>query len=342
MMKEAQVLMERCDEAAEKLIGISFSKSLSGTVRTSHTLVLKKLPQALGLHWFPNCANFFSMKVVLAQISPHLGDMDKNFDVHVNLVEKAKKSAAELIIFPELSLTGYTLQDFVPDLALKPDESSIFERLRQMSKDISLVVGFVEEKERGLFFNSAAFLSGGKIRHIHRKVFLPTYGMFEELKFFGQGKNFLTFESPFGKAGMMICYDFLHYGAGYLLFAGGSEVIIVLSAAPGRGISGENGWETSHMWELMGESLARFSTSFVIYVNRVGFEDGKSFAGGSYIYNPGGKLLAKASYGDEEFLVTDIDLEEIRTFRKKWPYRRDEKPEIILEALKRIVEKYEY
>jgi predicted amidohydrolase len=165
--------------------------------------------------------------------------------------------------------------------------------------------------------------------------------MFDELKFFGQGKNFLTFASPFGEAGLMICYDFLHYGAGYLLFAGGSEIVIVISAAPGRGISGKDGWETSHMWELMGETLSRFSTSFVIYANRVGFEDGKSFAGGSFIYNPGGKLLAKASYGNEEFMVTDIDLEEIRTFRKKWPYKRDEKPEIILEALKRIVRKYE-
>lgn len=281
------------------------------------------------------------MKVAIAQIAPHLGDVNKNFDLHVNLVERAKKNRADLIVFPELSLTGYTLQDFVPDVALKPGNAPLFHRLKQLSKDISLVVGFVEEKERGLFFNSAAFLAGGKILHIHRKVFLPTYGMFEELKFFGQGKNFGTFSSPFGRAGLMICYDFLHYGAGYLLFAGGSEIIIVLSAAPGRGISGKEEWETSHMWELMGESLSRFSTSFVIYANRVGFEDGKSFAGGSFIYNPGGILLAKAPYVDEDFIVTDINLDEIRMFRKKWPYKRDEKPEIICEALKRIISKYE-
>jgi predicted amidohydrolase len=281
------------------------------------------------------------MKVAIAQIAPHLGDVEKNFNVHLNLVDRAQKNKVDLLIFPELSLTGYTLQDFVPDVALKPDKSPLFQQLKQLSKDMSLVVGFVEEKERGLFFNSAAYLSDGEILHIHRKVFLPTYGMFEELKFFSQGKNFLTFESPFGKTGLMICYDFLHYGAGYLLFTGGSEIVIVLSAAPGRGISGEDGWETSHMWELMGESLSRFSTSFVIYANRVGFEDGKSFAGGSFIYNPGGKLLAKAPHGDEEFMVTDIDLDEIRVFRKKWPYKRDEKPEIVLEALKRIVKNYE-
>ena len=99
------------------------------------------------------------MKVAIAQIAPHLGDMEKNLDIHVNLVERAQKNKVNLLVFPELSLTGYTLQDFVPDVALRPDESPIFQRLKQLSKGISLVVGFVEERERGLFFNSAAYLS---------------------------------------------------------------------------------------------------------------------------------------------------------------------------------------
>ena len=97
----------------------------------------------------------------------------------------------------------------------------------------------MEKKDNGLFFNSAAYLSEGEINHIHRKVFPPTYGMFEEIKFFAQGKNFHTFSAPIGKTGMMICYDFLQLGAGYLLFAGGADIIIVLSAAPGRGHSEE-------------------------------------------------------------------------------------------------------
>lgn len=281
------------------------------------------------------------MKVALAQISSHLGDVRKNFDLHLQYIQKAKKKNADLLVFPELSLTGYTLKDLVEEVALNPENSRLFNRLKAESRQISLVFGFVEEKERGLFYNSAAFLSGGKIHHIHRKVFLPTFGMFEEARFFAQGKNFNTFPTPYGNTGMMICRDFLNYGASYLLFAGGSEIIIILSAAPGRGISDKAYYETSRMWESMGEVISRFSTAFLIYCNRVGFEDGKHFAGGSYICNPMGQLIAKASYLDKDFLLQDINLNDIRETRKKWPYKRDDKPEVILEALKRIVKKYE-
>ncbi|UCC40990.1 MAG: nitrilase [Candidatus Aminicenantes bacterium] len=281
------------------------------------------------------------MKVALAQFSPHLGDVKKNFNLHLQYIEKAKKKNVDLLVFPELSLTGYTLKDLIEAVAITPGKSSLFEKLKTLSRHLSLVLGFVEEKEKGIFYNSAAFLSEGKILRIHRKVFLPTFGMFEEAKFFAQGKNFNTFSTPFGNAGMMICRDFHSYGASYLLFAGGTEIIIIISAAPGRGVSGEEHYETSHMWEVMGEVISRFSTTFLIYCNRVGFEDGKHFAGGSFIFNPAGQLIAKASYVDKDFLIQNIDLKEIREARKKWTYKRDDKPEVILEALKRIVSKYE-
>lgn len=280
------------------------------------------------------------MKVALAQISPNLGDVKKNLDLHFHYIDEAKKENVELLIFPELSLTGYTLKDLIHEVAICPQSSPVIGQLQKASQEISLVLGFVEE-ERGLFYNSAAFLSQGKILHIHRKIFLPTYGMFEEAKFFAQGKNFRTFTTPFGKAGMMICYDFLHYGASYLLFAGGSGLNIITSAAPGRGVDDDQSFATSSMWELMGKTISRFSSAFVLYCNRVGLEDGKVFAGGSFIYNPAGNLVAQSPYVDEDFLVVDIDLNEIKTYRKKWPYRRDDKPEIILEALKRVIKDYE-
>jgi predicted amidohydrolase len=281
------------------------------------------------------------MKVALAQISPHLGNLRKNLDLHFQSIEKAKKKKADLLIFPELSLTGYTLMDMVDELSLEPGKNPIFKELKAASREISLVVGFVEEMEKGLFYNSAAFFSKGKILHIHRKVFLPTFGMFDEARFYAQGKNFHTFPTPFGKAGMMICRDFLSYGASYLLFAGGAEIIIAISAAPGRGTAQEESYETSRMWEIMGETISRFSTVFLIYCNRVGFEDGKHFAGGSFIFNPAGEMIARAAYVDKDFLFYEINLDEVREIRKKWPYKRDDKPEIILEALKRIVREYE-
>lgn len=281
------------------------------------------------------------MKIALAQISPKLGDTQWNFQLHTEYIQKAQKKNVDLLVFPELSLTGYSLKDMVEEIAVDPHSDPLFKKLKDLSRDIAFVVGFVEEKEKGLFWNSAAYFSRGKLSHIHRKVYLPTYGMFEELKFFDEGKNFHTFPTTFGKTGMLICYDFLHISSSYLLFLGGSELIIVISAAPGRGFTDDEGYASSRMWELMGEAVSRFFQSFVIYCNRVGFEDGKSFAGGSFIYDPGGRLIAKSPYIDEDFLVQDIDMEDIRRHRRSRPYRRDEKPEVTLEAFKRIVASYE-
>jgi len=283
------------------------------------------------------------MKIALAQMSPHLGNIQRNFDLHLQAIEKARREKAGLLIFPELSLTGYLLKDLVETAALDPDKSPMFKEFKALSRDISLVLGFVEEKsqEKGLFYNSAAFLDKGKVLHIHRKVFLPTSGMFDEGRFFAPGRNFRTFSTPHGNMGLLICRDFLHFAASYLLFAGGTEIIIVISAAPGRGLAGKNRFATSRMWELMGEAISRFSSAFVIYCNRAGLEDGIVFAGGSFIFDPFGKRLVQAPYFENHLLVQEVDPAEIRRARKNWPFKRDDKPEVILEALKRIVHDYE-
>lgn len=282
------------------------------------------------------------MRVVLAQTAPRLGNIQKNLELHLQAIEKARKEKADLIVFPELSLTGYKLRDLVETVAADPDRSKEIRELKRLSKDIALVFGFVEEREaeKGLFYNSAAFCAKGKILHVHRKVFLPTFGLFEELRFFAPGRNFRTFETPWGKMGLMICRDFLHYNASYLLYAGGAETMIVISAAPGRGLSGNKGFASSRMWELMGEAMGRFSQAFVLYCNRVGLEDGVAFAGGSFIFNPMGQRLAQAAYFQPELLVRELDMNEVRKARKNWPFKRDDKPEVTLEALQRIVRGY--
>lgn len=284
---------------------------------------------------------FFPMRIALAQITPILGDLEKNFERHRQYIENARQNKVDLLVFPELSLTGYSLKDLTPEVALHPQENPYFQEFKERSRDIAFVIGFVEEKQRGLLYNASAYFSGGELLHVHRKVFLPTYGMFEESKFFAQGKNVRTFSTPFGPTGMAICYDFLHLGTGYLLFAGGAEIILTVSAAPGRGISEHEAYGSSHMWELMGEALSRFSTSFVIYCNRVGIEDGVTFAGGSFIYDPSGKQIARAPLLDEDFLIRDIDLEDLRTRRRHRTYKRDDKPEIVLTALQRIIADHE-
>jgi len=272
-------------------------------------------------------------------MAPRLGNIKKNLDLHLQTIEKARKASVDLLVFPELSLTGYKLRDLVETVAVDPAKAPEIRALKARSKDIALVFGFVEERpaEKGLFYNSAAFCAEGRILHIHRKVFLPTFGLFEEARFFAPGRNIRTFDSPWGKMGLLICRDFLHYNASYLLYAGGAETMITISAAPGRGLSGDKEFASSRMWELMGEAMGRFSQAFVVYCNRVGIEDGVVFAGGSFIFNPMGERLSQAAYFEPELLIREIDMNEIRRARKNWPFKRDDKPEVTLETLQRIV-----
>ncbi len=283
------------------------------------------------------------MKIALAQISPFLGDVSRNLDLHLEYAEKARQAKADLLVFPELSLTGYKLRDLVAETARDPRSSGEFKKLRQASRGVALVAGFVEEKpqERGLFYNSIVFLHKGSIFHIHRKVFLPNSGMFEELRFFARGRDVRAFGTPWGRTGMLICRDFLHLNAHYLLFADGAEISITASAAPGRGAEDEAGFATSRMWELMGETIARTTGSVVVYCNRVGVEDGATFAGGSFVFDPFGRRVAQAPYADSSFLLAEIDPAGIRRARQAMPLKRDDRPEVTLANLERIVHRDE-
>jgi predicted amidohydrolase len=243
------------------------------------------------------------MKIALAQIAPKLGDVEANIDTHLEIIEKARKRKVGLVCFPELGLSGYTLKDLVEEVALDPASDPRFR----------------------------------KIVAAHRKVFLPTGGIFEEAKFFAQGRDFRTFKAPFGRAGLLVCRDFLQYGSSYVHYASGADLIICISAAPGRGVAGGEAFETSRMWELMGEAVSYFSTAFVLYTNRVGSEDGVTFAGGSFVFAPGGRLVARGSAIDPELVVCRIDLADVREGRRKWLFKRDEKPEAIWRSLERIV-----
>ena len=281
----------------------------------------------------------WAVKVALAQIAPRLGDLDANVKLHLDVLARARRAKADLVVFPELGLTGYTLKDLVEDVAIDPDTHPLFSRLMSRTCGLSAVFGFVEERpvERGLFYNAAAFVSDGRLLHVHRKVYLPTNGLFEEAKFFAQGREFRTFAAPWGRVGLLICRDFLHYGANYVHYASGADIIICISAAPGRGIEGGDAFATSRMWELMGEAMSVFSTAFVVYANRAGLEDGVSFGGGSFVYAPGGKRIARAAYLDPDLVVCPIDLSDVREARRKLPLKLDEKPEAIWRSLERIV-----
>src|SRR5262245_24233345 len=140
-----------------------------------------------------------TLRLALAQIEPVLGDLDSNVSRHLTWARKAVRAGADLVVFPELSLTGYPLQDLVAEVAVPLHPPRPLQPLLDMSRRIAMVVGLVEETPAHRFHNSALFLSGGRVRHVHRKVYLPTYGMFDEGRFFAAGDRLEAFATPFGR-----------------------------------------------------------------------------------------------------------------------------------------------
>lgn len=274
------------------------------------------------------------VRVALAQLAPKLGDPEANLRVHLDTVAQARRQEAQLVVFPELSLTGYHLLDQVPDVALVPGTGPLAE-LEKASAGIDIVVGFVEEGSGYRFYNSAAYLSDGRVLHIHRKLFLPTYGMFQEGRDFAPGERLRGFAAPFGPSGILICEDLWHSACPWLLAQDGAESIIVLSNGPTRGARG--GRLTSiDVWQELLRVTARFQTTYLIYANRVGCEDGLTFGGGSTVVDPFGRIVVEAPALDEALVCADLDGEVLRRARTTYPLLRDEDLEMVNRELNRI------
>lgn len=278
------------------------------------------------------------LRVALAQIETRLGDVPANLERHLEWVEKARREGAELLLFPELSLTGYVLQDLSVPVALRPDEDEpVFRALRRASREIDLVAGFVERDARQRVFIAAAYLSRGEIVHVHRKVYLPTYGLFDEGRFFAWGDDVRAFDTRFGRFGILICEDFWHVSPPYLLWLDGAEVMLLISASPGRGISEGEKLESAHWVERINQAYASLFTTFVVHTNRTGFEDGLAFWGGATAFDPRGNLLARGPYHEEALTVVDLDLAELRRTRARLPLLRDERTAMVERHLARIL-----
>jgi len=278
------------------------------------------------------------LKIALAQIATKLGDVSANLEKHMELIHQAQAAGAELIVFPELSLTGYCLQDLVPSVAHEVCvDDPVFRPLLEASQKIDIVVGFVEEDQRHRFFIAAAYLSGGQVVHIHRKAYLPTYGLFDEGRFFAWGDSIRAFDTRFGRVGILICEDFWHASPPYLLWLDGADLFLFTSASPGRGLGRQPALESARWVEDINRAYANLFTSFVVHSNRTGFEDGLNFWGGSTIYDPNGELIAKGPYHEETLLISEVDMNQLHRTRARLPLLRDERTALTMRELQRIL-----
>jgi predicted amidohydrolase len=278
-------------------------------------------------------------RAAIAQIDPRLGDLPANLALYEEKIRQGIRAGADLLLFPELSLTGYFLRDMVPEIALKLSSKEI-EALKKLSREIAFVAGLVEESRDYRFYNSAVYFEAGEIRHVHRKVYLPTYGMFDEQRYFARGDRVRAFDSKFGRLALLICEDLWHPSTVYLTALDGALAVLCPSASPLRGMSDHQPQdENARYWELLNRAYAQTFGIFMIYGNRSGFEDGVGFWGGSEILDPFGREVAKAKYYEEDFILGEVSLESVRRKRAMAPLLRDEDIDLTINELLRIRER---
>jgi predicted amidohydrolase len=285
------------------------------------------------------------MQVAAAQFNPLLGDLVGNREAHLAAVAEAETAGAALLLFPELSLTGYALRDLVADVALAP-EDPFFTPLLEASRRLALCVGFAERDTRGRLYNSQAFLAEGRLLHVQRKVFLPTYGLFEEGRFFARGEQIRAFDSPLGRLGLLICNDWWHAAAPLLLAQDGAQLFLAPAASPLRGLTprptSAPGWmespggENGRVWYGLLAAHAKMQSTPILFCNRVGFDDGVGFWGGTSYWGPNGLRQVGLDHADPGLLLADWNPEETRRERAYSPLLRDENLPLLATELERL------
>lgn len=278
------------------------------------------------------------LNVGLAQIYPKLGHVHANLEKHLDYIARAEEAGVDLLIFPELSMTGYQVQDLVPEVAIRADDSDeVFAAMLDASHKLDVMFGFVQRDKRNRYYTACAYLSAGECLHVHHKVYLPTYAMFDEGRYFDQGEAVRSFDTRFGRVGMLICEDFWHISPPYLLWMDGADMLLLQSASPSRGLDAGDRLSGSRWVELVNQAYGSMFTSYILHCNRVGYEDGKNFWGGSSVVDPNGEFLTCGLYFDEALITQQIDLNQVTRTRSRLPLLRDERPDMLLREMSRIV-----
>ncbi len=280
------------------------------------------------------------LRIALAQLAPQLGQLEANLERHRDLLRDARGRGAGLVVFPELGLTGYLLQDLAGEVAMRLDDPRLAALASETAGGGSAVVSFVEESGDHRVFIAAALMEDGEIRHVHRKVFLPTYGQFDERRFFAAGDTLRTAPSRLGVGiGVAVCEDFWHLQTPQLLALDGAQLLINVSSSPGRDLAARNevGLGTATSWRTLMRTYAQLTTSFVVFVNRVGVDESMTFWGGSEVIGPSGEAVFSAPFFDDDLYLVDVNLEDVRRERIALPLLRDERLELQARELGRII-----
>jgi predicted amidohydrolase len=277
-------------------------------------------------------------RLALAQMDPVLGDLDANIIKHLALADRAAAAGAQVVVFPELSLTGYSVKDMNWDLALNlREEPGPLAPLVEKGKSITIIAGGVEEGESFGIFNAAFCFEAGTVRSVHRKTYPPTYGMFEEFRYFSRGSEVRAFDTRHGRFGVLICEDLWHLPLPYLLALDGAALIVTLVASPTRVGGNEPELPIAAVNSGNHRAYARLLSVYIAFCNRIGYEDGVNFWGGSEVVGPSGEVAAAAKLFEEDLVIADIDDEEVRRARRFSRHFLDDDPALVAAELRRLL-----
>jgi predicted amidohydrolase len=302
------------------------------------------------------------MKVAVYQTSPALLDLKANLEDVIGKIHQGREKGAELIVFPELALTGYFVGQRYHKMALKMDSKEI-KQLASATKGTAAVVGFIEESQSMNFYNSALVAVDGEILFAYRKLNLPNYGVFEERKYFSHGKQIPVFRLNDFTIAVLICNDLWHPSLPYLGVCQKADVFVSIFSSS----EGSMGTEFSNIesWGIINTFYSRIFGIYNICANRVGVEEWKekrsvlaaetsqlisvddpdqppqeqtfNFWGGSEIINPFGQQIAKAALHKEDEIFAEISKDLLRRKKILLPYLRDDDPHFTYRELQRIL-----
>lgn len=278
------------------------------------------------------------LRLRVEQTAPVLCDPDANLARLVAAQATAAADGVELLVTPELALTGYDVRDRVHALALPHGET----RFPALANGPDVVLGAAEMGPGFVPYNVALHLRGGEVLHRHRKIYLPTYGMFDEARWFGAGRRVRAYDAGGGwRVGLLVCEDLWHPSLTWLLATAGAHLVVVQAAAGGRGAlaGGANGgrFASWHAWEQLACAAAIAYGIYVVVANRVGVEGGCVFAGGSFVVAPSGEVIARADDLAEDRVTADLSLDAVAAARRPFSHLRDEDPELVLRELAAIL-----
>jgi predicted amidohydrolase len=275
------------------------------------------------------------MRIALAQVDCTLGDIDANVERAADAIATARAEDADLVVFPELSLCGYSVGQVEADLAMRADDQRIT-RLSQGAGETDLLLGFTEGGAGVHTYNSAAYLQRGELVHVHRKLYLPTYDIFEERKHFSPGQHMRAFTTRHTPTAVLTCNDAWHPQLAFVAVQDGAHLLLMpTSSAQSRF---PERYDSPTYWHDITRFYARMFQVFVIFVNRVGAEGELRFWGGSHVVDPWGNLVAEAPLGSEALLTVDIDLFMVRRRRREVPLLKEARLGLVQREVRRLVD----